>query len=528
MKRRAHGSGTIEMLPSGRYRVKLPGTAGIRETLGPFATRDEAERALDAAAADLAEARMGVAGGATLRGYGSVWLDQRERSVRDVRCDRSRWERHVLTAHFADWPIASIRRRDVRRWLDGLGKKRAINNHKELSRRLSPRTVQRCLDLLRCCLQDCVDDELIAANPAKDLRVKGKIVDEWTYLSPEEQQAIAGCKVIDEPDKLRILFAIGTGLRKGEQWNLELADVHASDDDPHVLVRYGGPNRQPPKRDKVRRVPLFGIALDAARRWLELLPSNAPKNAHRLMWPTSRGARRQVTKDYGWREQRRAAGISRHVRWHDLRHTCGSSLVAGWWGRRWSLIEVRDLLGHSSVTVTERYAHLAESALQHAADETRGGNGPRIVHDGTKADEIATKRSGFLNHWPQVRLLPGAPKDSQDFGDHTFWSLGLSWDYEGRRHVVVIAVSFQRLGPLLVTHSWSRTPVDGTADSTLQLAPSRPPTTLSMGTAELHRFFFLRFFLRRSFLTFVLTSRRTSTYRAIRPRMSHRSFSGIA
>ncbi|MBI4703856.1 MAG: tyrosine-type recombinase/integrase [Deltaproteobacteria bacterium] len=417
MKRRPYGSGTIERLPSGRYRVKLPGTTRAdRESLGPFPTHDEAQLALDAAAAELAARRAAataggaLAGGITLRAYGAPWLDKRERAgVRDVRTDRCRWERHVLSASFADRAMGSISRVDVRGWIDELAEKRAMRNDKDLGHKLSPRTVQRCLNLLRCCLQDAVDHEIVATNPAKDVRVKGKIVDDWTYLAPEEQQAIATCEKIAEPERLRILFAMGTGLRKGEQWNIELADVDVSDDDPHVLVRYGGPNHQPPKRNKLRRVPLFGVALDAARRWLELLPSYATRNRRRLMWPTPRGARRIVTNDYGWHEQRKAAGISRNVRWHDLRHTCGSSLVAGWWGRRWSLIEVRDLLGHSSVTVTERYAHLAESALQNAANETTRANSPRIVHERGNGGGIIRKPNDFLNRWSPVRVGPGAP-----------------------------------------------------------------------------------------------------------------------
>jgi Phage integrase family len=77
---------------------------------------------------------------------------------------------------------------------------------------------------------------------------------------------------------------------------------------------------------------------------------------------------------------RKAAGIDRHVRWHDLRHTFASSLVAGvWGGDAWRLDEVRDLLGHSSVTVTEQYAHLAPSALAKSAAATdaamAGGHG---------------------------------------------------------------------------------------------------------------------------------------------------------
>ena len=62
----------------------------------------------------------------------------------------------------------------------------------------------------------------------------------------------------------------------------------------------------------------------------------------------------------------------RHVRWHDLRHTFCSSLVAGWWGRRWTLEEVKAAVGHSTIQMTERYTHLARSALKAAAAATCG------------------------------------------------------------------------------------------------------------------------------------------------------------
>ena len=50
----------------------------------------------------------------------------------------------------------------------------------------------------------------------------------------------------------------------------------------------------------------------------------------------------------------RRAGIS-NFRIHDLRHTCAAWMVkAGV-----PLVRVRDLLGHSSITTTEIYSHLA-------------------------------------------------------------------------------------------------------------------------------------------------------------------------
>jgi integrase len=58
----------------------------------------------------------------------------------------------------------------------------------------------------------------------------------------------------------------------------------------------------------------------------------------------------------------RAARGDSSIRWHDLRHTCASWLVqAGV-----PLLTVRDFLGHSTVAVTQRYAHLAPRHLEEA------------------------------------------------------------------------------------------------------------------------------------------------------------------
>lgn len=62
-----------------------------------------------------------------------------------------------------------------------------------------------------------------------------------------------------------------------------------------------------------------------------------------------------------WTRARKECGLQ-HVRWHDLRHTCASWLVqAGV-----PLMTVRDFLGHSTISVTQRYAHLAPQHLKDA------------------------------------------------------------------------------------------------------------------------------------------------------------------
>lgn len=60
---------------------------------------------------------------------------------------------------------------------------------------------------------------------------------------------------------------------------------------------------------------------------------------------------------------RKAVGLD-HVWWHDLRHT-----AASWWiASGASLAIVRDLLGHSNISVTSRYMHLMTGDLQRASD----------------------------------------------------------------------------------------------------------------------------------------------------------------
>jgi integrase len=176
------------------------------------------------------------------------------------------------------------------------------------------------------------------------------------------------------------------------------------DADPHVIVRYGDGAGGPTKSGRVRRVPLFPPArvalaemrdLDGATRigghvFTPLRKRNGEPRTEPYAdgydggwsgsWhrPKKRGGKLvplgpdgrppRVWRD-GWRER---CGIRGDVTFHDLRHTFATHLVMGTWGRAWRIEEVQVLLGHTSITVTQRYARFApEGMVATVADAER-------------------------------------------------------------------------------------------------------------------------------------------------------------
>ncbi|MBX3216910.1 MAG: site-specific integrase [Labilithrix sp.] len=322
----------------------------------------------------------------TFRALAKEVLEQRERDgVRGLDRELSRFRCHIDTAAFATKDVAELTHRDIRAWLRAMAQKDAEGPGEK--RKLSRQTIDRCKSLVSAIFVEAVERELREDNPCDNVRSK-KRVDEsdtrvkWAYLTPEEQSQIARCEAIPKADRIMIRFTIGTGLRQGEWRHLELPDLVVHGDDPHVHVRIAGRRNGkplPPKSGKTRKVPLFGDALAAALEWVALLPTYAPANPENLAFPTTSGRLRQQGKPFGrsgtLRGYYQAAGIKLrpHLHFHALRHTFASNLISGALTRRWSMQEVQVLMGHSSIMVTQRYAHLGEDAIAVAVRETVAG-----------------------------------------------------------------------------------------------------------------------------------------------------------
>jgi hypothetical protein len=101
--RRGPGEGTVDLLPSGLWRVRLPTPEGRRTAT--FATPEEAEKFRAGAAAILAEAPRVE----TFGTYGAKWLDRRELAGehRGIATERGLWRTHVAPSDLAALPLAA-------------------------------------------------------------------------------------------------------------------------------------------------------------------------------------------------------------------------------------------------------------------------------------------------------------------------------------------------------------------------------------------------------------------------------------
>jgi integrase len=213
--------------------------AGRRESLGVYATAHEAEEVRIEALRKLADAQVSPT--MTLRAWGKRFLDDREADgVRDVANERNRWKTHIDTAPFADDPISTISAAMVRAHIKRVQKKKT-STPRHPRKKISRKTVKEVLLLLSLSFDAAIEAGLIEENPAAEIKVRKepRTEEPWTYLLPAEQETLLTCSAIPEEGRLMIAFALGTGVREGEQFNLELRDVHAFDEKPHMIIRFG-------------------------------------------------------------------------------------------------------------------------------------------------------------------------------------------------------------------------------------------------------------------------------------------------
>ena len=287
---------------------------------------------------------------------------QRKSGPATVRRIRSNFE------HLIHRPLHDINLWVIEKW-------RSV----ELKRGKAKTTINRDVTTLKACLSKAVEWEALDANPLQQLKpIRTDASSRARYLTAAEESALRNA-LTERDEQLRknrvngnawrrarnqavlpdlsttafadylqpmVLLTLNTGLRRGEVLQLRWTDID-------LLQRKLVVRADNAKSSKTRYLPLNDEALTTLRRW-----RSGTESAEWVF--AGRDGGRMLAVKTSWKSVLQSAAIT-DFRWHDLRHHFASRLVM----KGVDLNTVRELLGHSDLTMTLRYAHLSP---EHKAD----------------------------------------------------------------------------------------------------------------------------------------------------------------
>jgi integrase len=211
----------------------------------------------------------------------------------------------------------------------------------------SPATVNHYRTIMSLAYRLARRNRKVEVNPVRDVPHQREDNTRTRALTPEEEKALrAAIRQRYPVHELELDFALQTGLRQGSQYHLTWEMV---DWDARVLHIPRTKNEEP------IHLPLNDAALAILRKL-----KGASKQKERVF--ISEETRKPLNCPKHWfTEAVRLAGVQ-NFRWHDLRHTFATRLRK----KGVALEDIADLLGHKTLAMTKRYAHISMDRL-HAA-----------------------------------------------------------------------------------------------------------------------------------------------------------------
>jgi integrase len=318
-----------------RYRVKV--RVGGTAQSATFASLPAARHWASLTEATCRAQRLFPASEATRHTLGALL----ERYAREVLPRKSPGTQRHQGTHLAWWQthLGAYRLQDVT-------PARLVACREQLAHGRAPGTVQQYLaTLAHACAVAVREWQWLDESPmrkvTKPTAPRGRV----RCLSADERhRLLEACKASGNPYLyLVVVLALSTGARKMELLTLTWREV----DLPRGVITV------PKTKNGERRVlPLAGPALALLQQHARVRRIDTP-----LVFPWADG-RHPLDIRYAWTQAVQAAQIT-DFRFHDLRHSCASYLAMN--GA--SLLEIAELLGHKTLAMVQRYAHLTESHL---------------------------------------------------------------------------------------------------------------------------------------------------------------------
>jgi integrase/recombinase XerC len=259
---------------------------------------------------------------------------------------------HFKLGDGASVDVAKIDRKVVRAWLN------------QLYQGLTPVSIERHLAAARSFFHYLMKQGITTHNPAKLVRSPKKEKKLPKVLSPDEVFAIleAPSDKTNEGLRDRAIFELfyAAGLRVSELTGLNIDDV----DLDQRLVRVFG------KGSKERVVPFNDTCAARITQWLAVrkgfVKSVLNEDAGQALFLNSRG--RRISKqsvEALLKKYLKQAGVMRPATPHTLRHSFATHLLDS----KMNIRNIQELLGHSSLSTTQKYTHVGLKEIMEAYDD---------------------------------------------------------------------------------------------------------------------------------------------------------------
>lgn len=231
---------------------------------------------------------------------------------------------------------------------------------------LSPRRVRYIHVTIRKALKDAVRLQLLSRNVADSAIPPRQVKTEIEPLTQDEMRTLLE---VSRGDRLHALYvlAITTGMRQGELIGLQWKDVDLDGGTLRVSWSVYEGVVSPPKTNAGRRtIRLSKLAVSALRQHRV----NAATRSERIsewVFPNASGTPigHQNLHNRSWKPLLKCAGLPHSVRFHDLRHSCISLLLA----KGVPVKVVSEMAGHADISVTlSVYGHVLPDMQGTAAD----------------------------------------------------------------------------------------------------------------------------------------------------------------
>lgn len=234
----------------------------------------------------------------------------------------------------------------------------------KLNAGLSPRRVQYIHVTIKKALKDAARLQLIKTNVAEAVKAPKLVRSEITPLTRDQSKALLDAA---KDDKLYALYALAvtTGMRQGELIGLQWKDIDPTAGTLRVNRSvYNGVISPPKTIAGHRSIRLSKLALNALKTHRT---RQAQQRISEWVFSTSKGTPISCHNlhNRSWKPLLKKAGLPHTTRFHDLRHSCISLLLA----RGVPAKVVSEMAGHADVSITlSTYGHVMPDMQSLSAD----------------------------------------------------------------------------------------------------------------------------------------------------------------